>query len=518
MSEHDGSVDPTAELSSLQLRVSNAEAAVAALTAELHSLQAALNSARSGSSRMAAAPLPGIRADEQASVAVSQPMAAPPVGVPAFATAANAPKPPQDEPKQSLENKIGSQWFARIGILALLLGVAGVLKLAIDNHWIHPTPLSKTIAGLLLGAGVVLWSEHLRRKGYAAFSYSLKAVGTGVLYLTLWAAFHLWGLLPAPVALVLMIGVTAWNATMAWLQDAELLAAYALVGAFLSPALLGQGGNHEVFLFTYIFAIDAAVLWLLTRKPWQRLLLGSFPATALYFTGWYSEWFTKEAAAVTTLFVLLLSAPFVAVALAGRQRDDAGEGVLTPLAAASFLSLALYSVLQDSGRHAWEPWVAVLLAGLYLLLQRARRGVVAEATHLAIAIVLLSVAVPLKLSGNALVIAWLVEGVVLLWVAGWIGERAQPSVARVLHWLGGTAIALGITGAFITSFDTANRVIVNRRFLVELCGVAAALARDAGQAVQRRLCAGAGGPPAGAVGRCARDTVLLPQRGRRQPG
>jgi uncharacterized membrane protein len=36
----------------------------------------------------------------------------------------------------SLESRIGSQWFNRIGIEAVLVGVAWFLKLAHDNHWI----------------------------------------------------------------------------------------------------------------------------------------------------------------------------------------------------------------------------------------------------------------------------------------------------------------------------------------------------------------------------------------------
>ena len=94
--------------------------------------------------------------------------------------------------------------------------MAWSLKLAYDNGWIHPSPLGKTITGLLVGAAVVMGSERFRRKGYGAFSYSLKAVGSGTLYLTLWAAFHIYGILPASVALVMMVGVTAWNAIMAW--------------------------------------------------------------------------------------------------------------------------------------------------------------------------------------------------------------------------------------------------------------------------------------------------------------
>ena len=330
-----------------------------------------------------------------------------PTAAPAFAAyvpPANEAKP---EAHRSLENRIGSQFFNRIGIVAVFIGVALFLKLAYDNHWIHTTPTGRVTGVLIVGAGIVLWSERFRRKGYAVFSYSLKAIGTGTLYLALWASFHMYHLLPASVALIAMIAVTAWNAVMAWMQDAELLAVYALVGGFATPVLLGPGGNHETFLFSYILAMDVAVLLLLTKKPWQRLLLGSFPGTVTYFIGWYVEFFTSAQAGLTGLFVVLLAAPFAAVALVGKQREDAGEGLLAPLAAASFMALGLYSVLQDSGRHAWLPWGAVALAAVYLLLMRVRRNGIAEAVHLAIAIIFLTIAIPLKAEGRWITIGWL---------------------------------------------------------------------------------------------------------------
>src|SRR5271168_3338271 len=84
------------------------------------------------------------------------------------------------EESRSLESRIGSQWFNRIGILAMLIGTAWFLKLAIDNHWIGP--LGRVLIGLAAGAGLIAWSERFYRRGYAVFAYSLKAVGSGILY------------------------------------------------------------------------------------------------------------------------------------------------------------------------------------------------------------------------------------------------------------------------------------------------------------------------------------------------
>ena len=114
-----------------------------------------------------------------------------------------------------------------------------------------------------------------------------------MLYLSLWAAFQLYGLFSAPVALIGMILVTAWNAFMALAQDAELLAAYALIGGLLTPLLLATGGDHETFLFTYIAAMDLGVATLQRFKDWPRLLLPAFLATAVYFAGYYARFFNS---------------------------------------------------------------------------------------------------------------------------------------------------------------------------------------------------------------------------------
>ncbi len=215
--------------------------------------------------------------------------------------------------KGSLEDRIGSQVFSRIGIVALLVATTLFLKWAIDNHWIGP--IGRVVAGLIGGAAIVLWSERFRRQGFQAFSYSLKAVGSGALYLSLWAAFQLYHLLPAGVALGAMILVTAWSAYMAWSQSSEILAAYALAGGFATPLLLSTGGNHEIFLFTYLLAIDIATVALVRLKAWPRLLLGVFPATIAFFIGWYAEFFgafnVGEPVGITTIFIVLFFMVFV---------------------------------------------------------------------------------------------------------------------------------------------------------------------------------------------------------------
>ena len=376
--------------------------------------------------------------------------------VPVAAYAASA--PPQvvgvAKPKdgRSLENKIGSQWFNRIGILALLIAAAWFLKFAVDNHWIGP--LGRVLIGLVAGSGLIAWSEQFRTKGYAVFSYSLKAVGSGVLYLSLWAAFSLFHLMPAGVAFALMILVTAFNGLMAWVQDAELLALYSIVGGLSTPLLLSTGENHEVALFSYLLLMALAVLVLVVLRPWSRLLFASFTGTVLIMVGWWIEDYTSSAFATTAFFVFCFFMIFAFAPRLVRVKNEKTSGihgwdalalVVLPVANASLGFLAFYALLDRAETQGAGPWLAVVFAAFYLLLLRLpaqgrlrASPVVLESLHLAAAVVFLTIAIPLKAQGRWLTVGWLVEGAALLWVSG----RTKSLLLRVLS-VGCLVLGLG---------------------------------------------------------------------------
>jgi uncharacterized membrane protein len=387
-------------------------------------------------------------------------------------------EPPAPHDERSLESRIGSQWFNRIGILAVLAAAAWFLKLAIDNQWIGP--LGRVLIGLVAGAGLIAWSERFRTRGYAAFSYSLKAVGSGILYLSLWAAFSLYHKIDSGVAFAAMIAVTGFNGFLAWVQDAELLALYAIVGGFSTPLLLSTGENHEVALFAYLLLLDAAVLVLVALKPWSRLLCAAFAGTVFFFTEWSLQYYSQDQFGTTAFF---LACFFLIFALAPRlvrlREEDGGSGAgwdhlalaVLPLVNAGFGFLGFYLMLENAGSTA-APWVAVAFAAFYLLLlQFPARGAIygsVETTsmlHLTIAVVFLTIAIPLKTQGRWLTIGWLAEGAALMWLAA----RVRGLLLRVLAVL---CLALGLIALVSVNPAASLTPIFNERFGTYLFGIA----------------------------------------------
>jgi uncharacterized membrane protein len=465
------------------------EARVARLELELAALQRRLTGEGSGqpvvSHPVATAPPPPPRTAERHAAGEQQPFAQGWIQE----RKPEASAAPVADSFESFEDRLGSQIFNRIAIVLLLIGTAYGMKLAVDRGFLGPGP--RVILGLIAGAALVVWSERFRRKGFAAFSYSLKAVGSGVLYLALWAAFQRFHLLTAGAALSLMVLVTAWNAFMAWAQDSELLGVYALAGGFATPLLVSTGGNHEIFLFLYLLAIDIATVALVRLKMWPRLLLGTFPVTVIFFIGWYLEFFDPSELAVTAFFIALFGAAFASVPIGRVDRVPAGErfaslatvldDILLPLATSAFVALAGYSVLQDSGHHVLLPWLMLVLAAVYLGVMRLPQTRTASAMHLSIAVVLLTIAIPLKASGAWITASWLVEGLALLWVATRLtpsGEDADERSALaslVLRALALTSLLLGFGGVCVHSFvldSMSDLTLLNKGTGTALVGIA----------------------------------------------
>jgi uncharacterized membrane protein len=374
-----------------------------------------------------------------------------------------------------LESRIGSHWLNRIGIAALLVGVSYFLKFAFDNNWIGPA--GQISIGLVAGIAIVIWSERFRAKNYKAFSYSLKAVGIGTLYLSLWAAFHVYSLIPSSVAFAMMLAVTAATSVMALSQDAQILAAFALVGAFSTPVLLSTGENREVALFTYVAILDIATLVLVAFRPWRRLLVMSYVGTLIFYLGWYWTFYNGGPLELTLAYASLFFAIFAIAPLITLQPDGEHPILAAIPAVLAFVNagvyfLEAYAMIQEVNKVNMA-WFALALAAVYIFLSRlvharklsAGTSEILYYLHLALAIGFITVAIPIRLDAHWITIGWFIEAGVLLWIANRIHSDFLNAFA-----LG--ALVLGVTRLLaIDNFHT-TQLIFNLRMATFAVAVA----------------------------------------------
>ncbi len=390
---------------------------------------------------------------------------------PDFHEPQRAPDPPQ-KTNFSLETRIGSQWLNRVGIVAVLVGLSYFLKLATENDWIGPG--TRVAIGIASGIGLILWSERFCRRGFAAFAYSMKAIGIGALYLALWAAFQFYHLLPAAAAFAAMLLVTASSAAVSLAQDSELLAAFALVGGFLTPVLVSTHQNHEIALLSYTALLDLGTLWMVAIRGWQKLLFGSFVSTTLLFAAWASAYYDEPQLATTLafasfFFLLYAGAPFLGRKPAMERRYP-NVMVMLALLNASLYFAAIYSMLDE--RHRFElAWLTVAVAVLFFILTRALQTR-EESVHplfgplyLALGVGFLTIAIPLKLESYWNTLGWVVEGGALFWAA----HRSRRMLLRIL---GAGAFLLGVGRLIWVDSFNHQPLLINPRFGLYLLAIA----------------------------------------------
>jgi uncharacterized membrane protein len=205
---------------------------------------------------------------------------APPPAVPAVPPTGAAAAPGPRPGRLASEEWIGQRGLLAVGVLALILAAAYLLKLSFERGWI--SPLVRCIGGVLAGGivGGIGWRLLPRYRTYGA---SLIGCGAAIIYLAVWAAAKLYGLVPPASAIAALALVSLSLAAVAYAIDVEALGTTAALGAFIAPVLLGRRGNPDALLI-YLAALGLGLGWVAGRKRWRTT--AGLVALSFFGLGW----------------------------------------------------------------------------------------------------------------------------------------------------------------------------------------------------------------------------------------
>ncbi len=372
----------------------------------------------------------------------------PGMGAPAVEAPPVPPGAPEPEPVAGVgqwEGRLGGTWLSRVGAVLFFLGVGFFLKHAFEQEWIGAK--GRVLAGLV--AGVAMVAGGVRLAGGATYrlpAQSLVAAGIGVVYLSLYAAHAFYALVGAPVAFVAMALATAVGFLTALRLDSRALAVLATLGGLLTPIILSTDAAAAAALFTYLAILDLGVLLLASRRGWPGLALLAFAGTQVLYWGWLDRWYQAPRLPVALGWATVFFLAFAAWALRGSGSERSAGAVrlgrtLIILGAPALYFAAARRIVDDpSGRRL--ALLALALAGTYLVAARvaarsARGGPRVALLHRALALAFLALAPAVTLGRHDLVIAWSVEGLVLL-LGGFAlnapGLRAGGLAISALAW------------------------------------------------------------------------------------
>ena len=206
------------------------------------------------------------------------------------------PVPKPQKPTRNLEELIGGQWSVWVGGLALLVGAVLLIRFSIEAGFFGPTAriaMALTLGAILLAAGEWLKrSDDKLLKGKlgeaqkalqsnASIPGLLSAVGVFTLLGATYAAFALYGLIPAVVAFI-GLGVISIAAMGLSLRQGPLLAAIGLLTSFATPLLIQTDTPSFISLVGYLLVIGASALAVAHRTNWGWLATG----TVFGWLGW----------------------------------------------------------------------------------------------------------------------------------------------------------------------------------------------------------------------------------------
>jgi len=339
------------------------------------------------------------------------------------------------------ERLLGRNWFAIIGAIALVVGIGFFLKLAFDNNWIGDT--GRVVLGVVLGLALLGVGEYAQRR-VPIWAQPVTAAGAVILYLSIYAAFGLYGLIRPDVALLFLALVVALAALLALRYESIVIALLGIIGAFLAPALLGADLPDVRLALAYILVVDAGILAISTFRNWRWFNLVGWAGTYGVFFFWtsrFSDYDPVMAQIGLTGMFLILAAATSLFHLLWRRTPGIPDLALMTLNAVAFFALT-YHVLWDDYRE-WFGLIAVGLALFYsaiafVAIRRPSTPAEMALFALPIAIVFLTIAVPLQLSGVWITVAWVAEGAALVGTAFLLGRWQMRAFG-----LGVLAVGLG---------------------------------------------------------------------------
>jgi uncharacterized membrane protein len=341
-----------------------------------------------------------------------------------------------------IEELLGGRLLALVGGIAVVVGIAFFVALAINHGWIDEAArvtMAGVASAVLCAAGVWLYE----RKGHT--QAALATVGSAItgMFLTLTAAATLYHLVSVVLALAVAVGIGALATTIAVRWDSRTVAGLGIGGTLLTP-LLGSSLTTPGMAFLAVASGSAAAV--LVWRRWRWLAVGASVLTLGQVVLWTALDTPGDAELVAVLSVF--AALNLALTLGYELRDSSATlerstALLVPFGALVLGSLGYSALPHAEGRAGGAVW----LIGLAL----AHAGAAAVAAYHR----RVSDEIALVLLGAALVLGDIAFGMLGNgWVLGlgWAGSalgfaviaRRRPRASDLVQVTLGAQLALAI--------------------------------------------------------------------------
>jgi uncharacterized membrane protein len=363
-------------LANLEAQVSRLHDEIQSLRSLVERLQGEIAPSRLPPAETRGAPIQaGIRSESEAP---SHSPSGPPMAGDTPVLPQSATPAPWPRGSMELEALVGGNWLLMIGIFAIVLGCLYFLKLVFDNRWIGDT--GRVLIGSFSGLAFLYAGERFQRNEYKLYGQAIAGGGISILYLSLYASYNFYSLLPQSSAFFLMALVTAVASLLSARYSSKTLAVLGALGGILTPYWLSTDTNNQIGLLGYLLILDSGMGLLALWRSWPFLNVLSFIGTVGLFWRWADRFYTRNALWTTEIFLILFVVLYVCLCEGLRRRlEKAKSPRLLEGIAVLLYFISTQAVLGHNPEYYW--WfllifdVLVLSASLRVRTNRIVPGV-----------------------------------------------------------------------------------------------------------------------------------------------
>jgi len=324
------------------------------------------------------------------------------------------------------------------------------------------------------------------RRRYPILTRVLSGGGIAILYLSIFASFAIYDLIHIYVAIAFLLLVSVASAALALRYNSMALAIIGILGAFIAPFILGAFGTSGPAaceagsvsqILAYVIVVDLGVLALSTFRNWRWFTLLALLCSLIAYGFWYGEFHRQVDMATAEVGITIIFLIFVGATtlfhIIWRRAPQAFDYALMLINAGAYFGISLGLMWDDF--RVWMGGFVLLLtifygALAYTALKRSAENVRLSLFALGIALIFLTVAIPVQLGDKAwTTIVWAAEGAILIWLS---------FILRIpqLRWY--SYVVFIIVAIRLLFFDTSVNVrtfqpILNERFLAFVVSIAA---------------------------------------------
>lgn len=332
--------------------------------------------------------------------------------------------------KSDFEMEFGGKWINRIGIIALVFAVAFFLKYSFENNLVGPQ--GRIFIGTIFGISMLVSGDFLVKK-YRTPSEGLIGGGIAVLCFTVYAAFGFYNFISQIAAFSLFVLIVLTSSFLAIRHDAVAIMHLGVLTGFLTPFLLAKGEPNDVFFLSYLVILNMGVMVIAYYKSWKSLFYLSFFATHLCYLYWmFDRAVINDAGTRTAMFLtgfipmLVIYAEFLAVSLLMNISKQNKKAYVKFDFVLIFMNAMIcyaegYYLLQkynDALLGLFTVIAALVYISVFYFIKKyedADRRLLLSL--LSLALIFVTIAIPVQLDGRFVTLAWSVEAIALAYIS-----------------------------------------------------------------------------------------------------